>query len=557
MMRRWAPALGWLLSCAEAGPSPAPAAATLAQQPGAERSGAPSGGGSPAPGAQQLPPAPGAQQLPPAPGAQCELAVRIAGDGASAVLGEASGSAAATALRCGAPAGGGSAHFELDLSAAAQALPVQLLLDAPFAFEAALARGPCGDERLEQCGTPLYPDERSRVIAATLEPDRYRLIVSSAQADAAGEVRASATLGQPRCSQPPANDTCARALRVDTRLPVQSLSGTLDCAQPELPVRCANAAAPDVFYELDLSRRAGETLVELAVAAAANRPVTVALLAPASAACAEVVMCGSQLSARLPPGTYHVAVSESGYAAGESHPELPPALPGEPGPFALRIALSEPDCSHESNDTWQTAIDLDPALPEQRVSGNTACATNQLDTACFADRGAPDLFYRLDLRAKAEPQYLHTRNLVSADTVSYLLLADAPESTPQLVACDAVGSPHERWYQLAPRLYYLVVDGSVRNAGRFELELELRDAPPQRTDCAGNEIRRCMADSEPACARSTLDARCLTAALECGLERAVLEAFCSARSACCTADAEADAGAGACLEQWNVNVMCQ
>lgn len=502
-------------------------------------------------------PAASAPLLPPVPGARCEAAVRIQGDGVSAALGPPGAAPGAAPLLCAPRAGAGSAHFELDLSSAAQPLPVQLLLDAPFAFEVALARGPCGDQRLELCGTPLYPDERSRVIAATLAPDRYQLIVSAAQGMPAGEVRASAVLGDPRCSEAPANDSCARARSVDTRLPLQSLSGTLGCAQPELQVRCANVAAPDVFYELDLSGRTGETLLEVAVAAAEDRPVTVALLAPASEPCGEVMMCGTQLAARLLPGTYRLAVSESGYAAGEPHPALPRALPGQASPFALRVALSEPDCSREQNDTWQTALALDPTLPQQRVSGNTACASNQLDSACFDDRGAPDLFYRLDLRGKAVPQYLHTRNRVSADTVSYLLLADDDESPPQLAACDAVSSPHEHWYQLAPRLYYLVVDGSVRNAGRFELELELSDAPPQRTFCAGSEIQRCLADSEPACARSALAARCLTAALECGLEASVLEAFCGAPEGCCAAQAESSASAGTCLALWHADVLCQ
>lgn len=536
MARRWL-ALSGLLACA--GPPPGPGAAGVSEQGPAPRR-----------------PSSEAPALHSAPDGSCAASVRLDGAGASAVLGlgaadgPAADGAVATGLACAVQAGAPRAFFELDLSTAAQPVPVQVVLDAPFAFEVALARGPCGDLRAEQCGTPLYADERSRVIAATLAPDRYRLIVSAAPGTASAEVHASATIGELRCAEPPANDACTQAQPVDTRLAVQSLSGTLACARPGLQVRCANFEAADVFYELDLSDRLGETLLDVAVAAPENRAVSATLLEPSSnEACGETWMCGAQFSARLLPGKYRLALSESATPGGVSHPTLPASPPGSPSPFALRIQLSEPDCS-DSNDTWQTALELDPTVERQRIAGNTACGSNQIDTACFADRGAPELFYRLDLRAAPGPKTLQTHDLLGDDTVSYLLQAEGDDSPPQVVACTGRNA-YESQYELAPRLYYLVIDGMVRNAGRFDLQLELSDSPTS-VPCATDKISQCLTDSEPACADSLVTPRCLTVAVECGLAPSVLDAFCGVAPDCCTGAAAPTS----CLDAWAAAAQC-
>lgn len=537
--RGWSVALG-LLACSSG-------------EPGGGAGGAPPAGDEPVrPPAVAvvvaLPPGP-----PPAPGSACASAVALAPLGATAVLGAGVAATLPSALACAPPGSGASAHFELDLSAESQPVPVQIVLDAPFAFEAALMRGPCDDARIERCATPLYADERSRVIAATLEPDRYRLLISAAEQAGAAAIHASASVGVLGCSEPPVHDSCARAQPLDTGKPTQSVSATLACAGPELAVRCAEASAADVFYELDLSARRGQTLVDVAVTAAEGSHVSASLLAPSAEPCGDVLMCGTQLSARVLPGKYRLAVSVAPPPTGERHPTLPAPPAGSPSPFALRVQLSEPGCDGVTNDSWQTALELDSTLPRQRVTGNTACGTHQPETACELDRGAPDLFYRLDLRGSAQRRTLHTRNQLGVDTITYLLRADEAGGPPRQIACEASAGSHQNWYVLAPSLYYLVVDGVARNAGPFELELELGEAGTERTPCVDADVQRCMTDSEPACSSDTLAPSCLTAAVECGLEPAVMEAFCETAPGCCTGAREGEA----CLEAWAAGLQCR
>jgi hypothetical protein len=276
------------------------------------------------------------------------------------------------------------------------------------------------------------------------------------------------------------------------------------------------------------------------------------LLAPSAEPCGEVLMCGTQLSARVAPGKYRLAVSSAPPPSGEPHPALPAPEAGSPSAFALRLQLSEQRCAGLANDSWQTALELDPSQAWQRVTGNTACGTHQPETACSLDRGAPDLFYRLDLRAEPGPRSLYTRSRLGLDTISYLLRADEAGGAPQQIACEAAVLSHQHWYVLAPRLYYLVVDGVARNAGPFELELEIGDARQAPAPCVSANTSRCMADSEPACASDVLAPSCLTAAVECGLEPGAVEAFCDSVPGCCTGAGER----AACLEAWAASAQC-
>jgi len=477
--------------------------------------------------------------------ARCEAAPSLAGTGDSVAMATVAPLVAAAGLGCRPPGDAFGAYFLLDLSRAPAPMPVQLLIDAPVSVEAALARGPCGDLRIGDCATSLYVDQRSRLISATLAPDRYVLIVNTATDGAA--VHVSASVGELSCLAPPAHDSCAAAQPLDTSAAVQSLSGTLACARPDRELRCGALAAPDVFYALDLSDREGETLLDVDVVASRDDFVTAALFLPAQEGCGEPWMCGEQFSARLSPGRYYVGVSQGTGGSGLFH-----GLPDAAGaaPFALRVGLSQRGCADTPNDTWQTAVDLDPTLELQRVKGNTACGTSQWDGSCFEDRGAPELFYRLDLRGAPGPQRFEVRNLLSADTVNYVLLADAAGGSPQLASCEPLSSDFSS-YHLAPRLYYLVVDGRVRNAARFELELQ-RSALPASSSCVTDDLLKCMADSEPACAGSVASADCLASSTECGLEPRTFEAFCAGAPGCCTGTGD-ETG---CLDAWETNVGC-
>src|SRR4051794_19760364 len=96
-------------------------------------------------------------------GAACGSALPLARNGESALLVPMTG--AAPALECAPVLGAAGAYFVLDLSAERDAVPVQLVFDAPVPIEVGLARGACGDLHVERCATSLYSDERSRVIS--------------------------------------------------------------------------------------------------------------------------------------------------------------------------------------------------------------------------------------------------------------------------------------------------------------------------------------------------------------------------------------------------------
>jgi hypothetical protein len=483
-----------------------------------------------------------------AAGALCETALPLPASAAGTALLEASGPP--PPLGCGAAPGAAGGYFELDLSSERAPVTLQLLFDAPAPFEVGLARGACGDLRVEQCATPLYSDQRSRLISATLAPDRYLLLIDSAATGA--QVHASLTRGALSCSAAPANDECASALPLDLGAPVQSVIGTLACAHPSVTPRCAAFQAADVFYTLDLSDRAGETLLDVDVTAPQYRDVTATLFGAASEGCSEVWMCGSQFSARVAPGVYRIAVSAAAEpAAGPIHPGLPGVSAAEPSPFALRIGLGQSDCAQTRNTSWQTALDLDPSLARQLIRGNTACGRAALDAACFGDRGAPELYYRLDLRGAAGPRSLTMHSLLGADTVAYLLLAGA-DGVPELTSCDAL-LDDDAVFHLAPRLYYFVVDGRVRNAARFELELELSDERPGTRPCVDDELESCMADSEPACSDSVASPRCLESAVECGLAPSAYDAFCGGAPGCCSGAEEVLD----CFQAWQSTMACR
>ena len=339
---------------------------------------------------------------------------------------------------------------------------------------------------------------------------------------------------------------------LDPHASLQSVIGTLACAHPSLPVRCSSFEAPDVFYTLDLSDRLGETLLDVDVTGTRDRGVTAALFGAARAGCGEIWMCGSQFSARVAPGVYRIGVSDADrQPGGPSHPTLP-VTEGQPSSFALRVGLRPSDCSQTVNTNWRTAIELDPRAERQIVRGNTACGASVVRNECFGDRGAPELYYRLDLRGLPGPRELSMESLLGPDIVFYVLAADAAGGEPQFTECKSY-LDSSVWYELAPRLYYLVVDGRVRNAARFELALQLRDELQGSLQCVLPVIENCMTDSEPACSDSMANPSCLASAVECGLEATAYDAFCAAAPGCCSGTQEVSA----CLQAWQSTAQCR
>jgi hypothetical protein len=447
---------------------------------------------------------------------------------------------------------GPSALFSLDLTQADRPTPVDLVIDADFAFEAALGQGACGDGRLEHCGRPVYADGRSRRIYAILAPGHYQLVVTGKSDDDRGGVRVAIALGDPSCEGPPPHDSCANALRLDPELPSQLIIDTATCARVDEPTRCPLMAGPDVFYELDLSLRASDVLLEVDVITLDGPSMTAGLFPAESLACGATAMCGAAFARRLRPGSYRVGVSqEPDYA----DPGLDRTVRREvvdapimPSRFALRLRTIDAPCA-APNDTWQAALELDPSLERQPIVGSTACAEDDVRGVCNDDRGAPDVFYRLDLRGATAPREVRLTGSRDFDLLAYILTPDESGVPTRESGCE--DRPVD-WFTLAPKLYYMVIDGRIQNAGRFDLELRQSEAYAVPFNCFDSDASGCLRDSEPACNESFATLECLQVAVACGLAPDVHAAFCASFAGCCDGTAERVF----CENAWAENLAC-
>jgi len=445
---------------------------------------------------------------------------------------------------CSAGLLGPSTHFSLDLRTAAAPTPIVIVIDADFSFEAALARGPCGDSVLEACATPLQVDGRSRALSVTLSPAYYELVVTGRAENDQGSVHVAASVEPPSCSAPPSNDECEAGLAFDASLPTQTLIGTAACGSVTIPIRCALDAVGDVFYDLDLSSRAAPALLEVAISevgASSFRRPAAALFTAGESGCGEFAMCGTNFTSRLLPGRYRIGVTQSSKQA-----------------FALRVRLRDSDCAATTNDTWQTAIELDPGAERQQIGGNTACGNNDFAGACNGDRGAPELFYRLDLRSQTAPRFFRFAGTSDSELMVYVLLPDDTGVPSRVAGCEALSPEtairNSALFTLAPRLYYFAIDGRGANAGRFELEVTQEEVfYPVPTNCFSQFSTRCLDDSEPACADSRANPECLSTGPECGLEPAVYAGFCARFTGCCEGSTNPDE----CRAAWSSNLECK
>jgi len=375
------------------------------------------------------------------PGATCEKALPLEAIGLSSVSASSQcGDHARQFPGCTSGLLGPSAHFVLDLRAATVPTPVALAIDADFSFEAVLTRGPCGDSILEACATPLQTDSRSRALSVTVSPGYYELVVTGSSESDQGPVHVAASVGPATCAAATMKDECAGGLAFDPTLATQTVISHGACGNLGMPIRCGLQPVGDVFYDLDLSSRTAPTLLEVDAAGLTRRPdVFAALFSATESGCGEFAMCGSRFTSRLLPGRYRIGVSRA--FDDDTDTELP---------VAVRVRLREADCAATTNDTWQTATELDPNAERQRLGGNTACGSDDFSGACNSDRGAPELFYRLDLRNRRAPSDWYFSGASDSDLVAYMLVPDAM-GVPSGVAGCQVLSPRSGTGEAPPR----------------------------------------------------------------------------------------------------------
>lgn len=440
--------------------------------------------------------------------------------------------------RCTGGLMGPSAIFELDLREATEPTRAYFVVDAPFAFEAALTRGPRADPAVLACAEPFYADGKSRRLSAELEPGRYHLVVTGRSEVDRGPIRVGSVVGKADSSGPPPNNDCSTPLVLDGAIEQQTIIPTLAGATRQLIPRCNPVSSIDVFYELDLSGRPADVMLDVDVEVIDDNGVSAStsLFATGNDTCTELLTCGRSWARRLSPGIYKLALHVDSRDVD--------AL------LALQVRVSEQSCPAPTNDGPETALELDPALAAQRLQGNTACGNDDFSAPCSEDLGAPDLLYRLDLRNHATPQRLTFDGEYATGLLSYVLASSGEAGVLQPTSC---GELYEG-FVLAPRLYYLAIDGRAQGAGRFDLELSRRDAYPARSECQQDRgtFEYCMADSEPACAVSSAHPDCMRTALECGLDSNVYATFCSAYPGCCDGTAPSES----CEGPWEAVSIC-
>jgi hypothetical protein len=468
------------------------------------------------------------------PGASCDSAVRLELDSSAAAPLDAGCSPSQSEALPGCWGGGrgASARFELDLRGAQLAAPVIVSAIADVPIELGLTRGPCNDPVLESCGAPLFAEGTQRWIQTTLPPERHFLTVSAPEGSAPGTVQVMLAHPLAACSEPPAHDACDSAARLEPALHQQLVIGPDACATPSLTTRCEQDATwLDVFYELDLSGEAQDRMLEVR-ANELNALVSVALFE--GSACDRLLTCGSAFARRVSPGRYTLRVAQPNYFFRS------PAL--------VSVVHQAPDCSATANDTPQAATALDPSLETQTIVGNTACARPDFVPSCAEDRGAPDLFYSLDLRNRDAVTELSW----DASAGWRMLVAVSPDAGALVVGRSTCLNPRSGlpvW--LAPRRSILVVDGELDDQGKFELTLQQRQHP-FASEPLGCDVVSCQRDSEPACSDSLAEPACLAAAVECGLPAGVYTDYCTRFPDCCAGAAER----GACLDAWQIATGC-
>jgi hypothetical protein len=162
-----------------------------------------------------------------------------------------------------------------------------------------------------------------------------------------------------------------------------------------------------------------------------------------------------------------------------------PADAATSGEFRLVVGARSHDavCSTTPvNDTCEGAHDLDSTLAVQTVLGSTRCGHHDAYSffECHVHDFEPDVFYRLDLRARTRPVVLRvTTDLPPTNfATSLYVLASSQGRCTAPIDCSTYGpegslpDAAELLVELDPGEYFLVVDGES-DSGEFGLRVSL------------------------------------------------------------------------------------
>lgn len=445
-------------------------------------------------------------------GLDCEHAAPVRLDGPPVTIDPACGLPGDALADCGAPAGN-AAHFDLDLTAFARAVPVRLLFGAEFELSSVIRRGECRDPASVACGrNGDWVSARGSVeLREMLEPGHYTIVAAGVEAGARGPIQLAASFdAAPECATSVERASCADAEPLDGMAPVQVRVGSAACVESGTDLECDGYTdEATLYFSLDLAERAAPALVDVELDG------YLAVLTRAdSRACGEVVECGGYFRTLLEPDAYVLGL-----------------VPWSDQDFALRVGVQDASaCDALPNTSCDNAVVLDPSSTTHRLRGLGACGVQRVDDDCGNTDRDPQLFYRLDLRGYSTPVRVEVEG-ASDDSYLSIVEANAGGGCGAMAGCFAP-------FVLAPGLYYLVVHGGSGSEFDFRVELSPQ-AAPDTADCVAREVVECARDSAAACTRDGVDdPACVAALKDCGSSWSGLSEVCSLAPWCCEAGRE-------------------
>lgn len=264
--------------------------------------------------------------------------------------------------------------------------------------------------------------------------------------------------------------SCGGAGTLDARLAsVESAMFTLGLVHAMPVSRVALGKGEEVTLPIDLQRGGCVTFVALGEGSA--RDLDLSVRDSEGEALAEEKTLGAHASVRICPaetGHYGVRVAAVGGAA-----RVLVAGYREEGGAGLHSAAAVDSSCDEA-----TMI-----RPGERVTGDTARGASRLDPSC-GQGGGPERVYTFELTEPA-------RAAVSLESTfdAILSLRTGCEDGAELACNDDYGDPRRSRVEanLAPGVYYVVVDGFPGAMGEFSLALELSEIKTEAEVCASAE----------------------------------------------------------------------
>jgi len=463
-------------------------------------------------------------------------------------------------------ASGRELFFDLDLSGVSGSVAVWAEVEAEFDASVHIEHGQCADSVVVACNDDHADGVDRAVVAATLEPGRYRLVVDAEDARDAGEFSVSLLLRgeDAQCIESPSNDSCDGAIDLDPDLAVQTVVGSTRCAHNDAYsfFECHfDDATADVFFRLDLSGRDAPVVVRASTdLAPTDFDTTVYVMDSAQGHCFAAVACNddgppmtqsidgaSELVALLEPAEYFLVV-DGLFTNGD---------------FGLRVSLDEIECA--GNVSCEDAMELDSSPGEHTFAVDTACATSTYVGECTRYDNGPDVYYRLDLSSYEGPVRV---NAVVNDG-DFWSLALGAEGADSSCGSELLCRDESLDAIVQPGVYYLIVSAPRHAAHAADVGLAIEPVGAgELADCVDVSMADCAEDywSFGSPAGSCCDgpaAPCLHAASSCGLDPGLHACVCEAAPECCEpASSGRDcavvfAGCGLFCEGFDLTAYCE